>query len=370
LKFFPFELEEVVEGSTKLLVPKNRTRKGPGKRTEGFYNEGMKFNRDLAVLFLELISERESSFKVLDGLAATGAMGVRLAKEVKGLELTVNDRHPIVYELIKRNIELNNLEPENARAENRDLNALLHERRFDYIDIDPYGSPVPFLDSAFRALKRKGHIGITATDKAPLCGVYPKACYRKYLSRPIKTSYSAEIGLRILLGYCARTAAKYGLGAKPLLSYSLGHSFRIYLQVKEGAGRADETLKNMGYVCHDEKSGERFCSESVKQDHLNTGPLWTGALLDKKIVSNLKPRSHMDVKVQRFVELWEEEALAPPLFYTTDEISSLLKISPPSITRFIQELKARGFVACRTHFSPTGFKTNASIKDLEGFLRT
>jgi tRNA (guanine26-N2/guanine27-N2)-dimethyltransferase len=71
----------------------------------------------------------------------------------------------------------------------------LHGKRFHYIDIDPYGPPVPFLDHAFGALMRRAWLAVTATDKAPLCGAHPKACLRKYLGKPITTSYSDEVGL-------------------------------------------------------------------------------------------------------------------------------------------------------------------------------
>jgi tRNA (guanine26-N2/guanine27-N2)-dimethyltransferase len=359
-------MEEVVEGSTRLLVPRERTKSGPGKRSRPFYNESMRANRDVAVLVIGTIAKpRTSRLKVLDGLASTGAMGLRLASEVPGLNVTLNERDPVGCETIKRNIELNGLLSDNVSVENSDLNILLHRRRFDYIDIDPYGTPVPFLDHAFNAVLRRAWLAVTATDKAPLCGAYPKACLRKYQGKPIKTSYSDEVGLRILVGYCARTAAKYDKGIKPLVSYSFQHHFRVYMRTEEGSRRADESLKNMGYVCHDRDTGEMFCSEVEEKGCLNAGPLWIGGLLDRDTASKLKPRPYTDVAVKKLVELWREESEAHPLFYTTAEISKIKKANSPQMETILEALRSRGFTATRTHFSPTGFKTEATIEDLK-----
>ncbi|MCU0373510.1 MAG: ATP-binding protein, partial [Ignavibacteria bacterium] len=41
---------------------------------------------------------------------------------------------------------------------------------FDYIDIDPFGSPCPFLDAAIKRLSRGGILAVTATDTSALAG--------------------------------------------------------------------------------------------------------------------------------------------------------------------------------------------------------
>ena len=42
--------------------------------------------------------------------------------------------------------------------------------RFSVIDLDPYGSPTPFLDAAVQSTKEGGLMCITCTDMAVLCG--------------------------------------------------------------------------------------------------------------------------------------------------------------------------------------------------------
>lgn len=40
---------------------------------------------------------------------------------------------------------------------------------FDIVDIDPYGHPTPFFNSAISALSNYGMLGITATDGMITC---------------------------------------------------------------------------------------------------------------------------------------------------------------------------------------------------------
>ena len=45
--------------------------------------------------------------------------------------------------------------------------------------VDPFGSPVPFIQSAIRGCRRKGILAITATDTAPLAGAHAPKCRRR-----------------------------------------------------------------------------------------------------------------------------------------------------------------------------------------------
>ena len=51
---------------------------------------------------------------------------------------------------------------------------------FDFIDVDPYGSIVPYLDVALTHVKNGGYIGLTATDLSALTGSAPKKTARRY----------------------------------------------------------------------------------------------------------------------------------------------------------------------------------------------
>ena len=51
---------------------------------------------------------------------------------------------------------------------------------FDIIDLDPYGSVVPFLDAAITSVKEGGLLCITCTDTRVLCGPDLTKCFYFY----------------------------------------------------------------------------------------------------------------------------------------------------------------------------------------------
>ena len=67
----------------------------------------------------------------------------------------------------------------------------------DVIDLDPYGSASPFLDSAVQAVKHGGLMMVTCTDMGILDGNHPEACWAKYGSFPIKSHFCHEQAIRI-----------------------------------------------------------------------------------------------------------------------------------------------------------------------------
>ena len=54
--------------------------------------------------------------------------------------------------------------------------------RFDVIDLDPYGSMVPFLHSTIKAVKKNGLLCITCTDMRVLAGSDKHKCFYFYNS--------------------------------------------------------------------------------------------------------------------------------------------------------------------------------------------
>jgi tRNA (guanine26-N2/guanine27-N2)-dimethyltransferase len=78
-------------------------------------------------------------------------------------KILANDWDLEAAELIKRNFEFNNIEAERTEVTAMDAMDLMYERRklrdfYDVIDIDPYGTAAPFLDSAIQAVENGGMI--------------------------------------------------------------------------------------------------------------------------------------------------------------------------------------------------------------------
>jgi len=66
---------------------------------------------------------------------------------------------------------------------------------FDVVDLDPYGSAVPFLESALNSLADGGLLAVTFTDMAVLCARTPHVCFYKYGGAPLNKRYCHEVSL-------------------------------------------------------------------------------------------------------------------------------------------------------------------------------
>ena len=362
----------VKEGTTEVFVLSRKTsKKGPGMRQgEPFYNPAMERSRDLSVVVNQwFVSMQKKPVRLVDGLAASGIRGVRLAHEVEGdFEVTINDYDDQAFGLIEQNITHNKLT--NAVASKKNLNVLLSEEHYHMIDIDPFGSPAYFIDSAVRGISNNGIICCTATDTAALCGVYPRVCLRRYGAYPYHSPVMQEIGLRILLGFVCREAAKYDKGIEPLLCYSADYYFRLYLQVRNGKTYANRSMEMMPSL-----PIKTFIGFShMKAAKGSVGPLYMGNLQKKQVVKELRTNlfeKQLNTKsdLWRLLQMLEEEADAPPFFYTVETIASQLKVDLPKRETLFEYLRGKGFSVARTHISPTGLKTNASLKEIEAAFK-
>ncbi|MBS1264037.1 MAG: tRNA (guanine(26)-N(2))-dimethyltransferase [Methanonatronarchaeales archaeon] len=362
-------LVEVSEGATSFLVPENSLEGVPRAGEGVFYNPEMRLNRDLTVLAVRRHVERwGGEVTYLDATAGTGARGVRVAKEA-GPNVVLNDRSREAVELVRRNLGHAGLEAEVTR---RDANALMSERGFDLIDVDPFGSPAPFLDSAARSVHMHGTLCVTATDTAPLCGAHPSAGRRRYDARPLNGEHEKEVGARLLLGFVARTLARYDRAAAPLLTLYRRHYFRLFLEAERGAGRSDASLENVGYLLHcpscrrDEFARDVFNDETCGcgENRIYAGPLWTGDIHDAEFLDDLKriggeTRAPCPGEVEGLLDLTRREAGGPPLYRDFHLTASRAGASPPPMRDFLDELQGRGYVATRTHFDPEAVKTDA-----------
>lgn len=66
-------------------------------------------------------------------------------------------------------------------------------QRFTVVDLDPYGSPAPFLDAALQGVVDGGLLMVTCTDMAVLCGNHGETCYSKYGAYPVRAKFCHEM---------------------------------------------------------------------------------------------------------------------------------------------------------------------------------
>ena len=388
---FGFPTEMVNEGNVEVLVPRLKAfvreawEYAPSKAPV-FYNPAMALNRDLAVLALQAYHKLvKRELEACEPLGGCGVRGIRLAKEVEGVRrVVVNDISSKATTLVEFNVKLNNL-ADKVSVANEDANLLLSRhaaprKRFDYVDVDPFGSPVPYMDSALRALRNGGLLALTATDMAPLCGVHPKACIRKYGGKPLRTEYCHELAVRLLAGCLASMAAKHGIGVSPLFSYSDYNYVRTYAMTSYGAKQADKSIQEMGFILHcfscfhrESLKGltsllRRDCPECGSKLQV-AGPLWLDSLWDDKFCSKLSDEVEArnlpnKAKIRNLLMLITKEIEAPITYYAIDKLCDEFNLPVPSLSRVFTELEKGGFQAVPTHFNRKAVRTDASATAL------
>jgi len=390
-----FPTETINEGNVKALVPRLEAfAKLPSdyapSKAPVFYNPVMELNRDLAVLTLQAYQRTIChEIAVCEPLTGCGLRGIRFAAEVEGVKKVVmNDISEKAFLLASFNVQSSGL-ARKATVKHEEANLLLSRysaphRRFDAIDIDPFGSPVRFLDSAVRALRDGGFIALTATDMAPLCGVHPRACIRKYGGKPLRTEYCHELAARLLAGCLATTAAKQDIGVNVVFSHRAEHYVRTCATIKYGAKNADESIKNMGYLLHCFKCFHREkqsmftvqrserCSKCGSKLHI-AGPLWLGRLFDSRFVRLMENEAnHRKLgsgrKIQGMLAIIKTEVEAPITYYVVDKLCDSLNLPVPSVKKVIEALTREGFQAYPTHFSSRGIRSNAPASKLREIL--
>jgi len=360
-------MKEIKEGNVKLLVPDVKI----PEYGSVFYNSKMAFDRNVSVCVCDLIPRilGKGNLVALDALSATGIRALRYKKENR-IETWANDCNPKAIKLIEENAKRNKIKME---VTEKDANALVREKRFDFVDIDPFGSPIGFIDSASASLGRKGFLAITATDTAPLCGTYPHVSERRYGIKSMKTDYYNELGLRILLSSVMRIFAMHEKVFIPYLSYSRLHYFRIYGKVEKGVKKVNEELKEFHYVSHCFKCGwrnlelEKICPECGAKTEfckIYLGKIQNSNFLEK-LVERLEKR--MFVQEEKFAKgIMEEESL--PLYYDLHYLYKKTGKQPEKMDKTMEKIKEKGFRVSRTHFCPTAVKTNASFSEIKELI--
>jgi tRNA (guanine26-N2/guanine27-N2)-dimethyltransferase len=349
----------------------------------------MEFNRDLTILAFQAYQRMVNhEISICDPLTSQGIRGVRFAAEIEGVKrVLISDINERAFKLAKHNVQLNGLE-DVVEVKHKDANALLScnaspKKRFDIVDVDPFGTPAPYLDSAFRAIRNNGLVASTATDLAPLCGVHAKACIRKYGGRPLRTEYCHELAIRLLVGCTATLAAKHDIGIRVVFSHSSEHYVRAYTQISYGAKKADESVKQLGFILncfncfHREATHQPFgslqCPEcGSKMDY--AGPLWTGSIFDADFIESMNKENKSvafknSARITRLLALTKEEASAPMTYFVVDKLSGKLGLPSPSIQAFANALRANGYQAAQTHFSTRGLRTDAPALTLHKLLK-
>jgi len=362
----------------------------PAEEEDGpkvFYNSKMSLNRDLAILFASSHFPAYRQLRICDPMTGSGVRAVRYVLETPNvLSVLAADTEPRTVETAQATARLNGAESKTTVVES-DANVLLANHvneRFDLVDLDPFGSPAPFFENALRATLDGGVLAATATDMGPLTGARASACARKYGIRPVRSEFEKEMAVRILAACICMTAGRLKLGIEIVFSHASDHYARICARVSKGTGLANLSARSLGFVeycptclrraARDKlESIETSCEDCTGNTRIG-GPIWLGPIWDEPTVKHMIERtpllqSSRLSEVQEILACISEEQNAPALHYTTDAFSRRLTLRPPAMSRVLNALHEAGFSATRTHFNPTGFRTDASCMEITSILR-
>ncbi|KAF4094423.1 hypothetical protein AMELA_G00015190 [Ameiurus melas] len=355
-----------------------------------------------------VVGERcEEGLCVLEGLAASGLRSIRFALEVPGLKrVTANDFSAKAADLITRNTHHNNV-THLMETQNRDASILMYEARgknarYDVIDLDPYGSPAPFLDAAVQAVSEGGLLCITCTDMAVMAGNSGETCYSKYGSVSVKSKYCHEMALRIILHSLDQRANVYQRYIQPLLSVSVDFYIRVFIRVRTGQATVKNSASKQAlvYNCvgcgafHLQRMGKKTSQgKNMKysaatgppvgescpycgQRHQLGGPIWAEPIHDVEFVQKVlravsgnPSRFGTSKRIEGVLSMVTEELQDVPLYYVLDQLSSTIHCNTPSMLQFRSAVLNAGYRVSLSHACKNAVKTNAPAAVLWDIMR-
>jgi tRNA (guanine26-N2/guanine27-N2)-dimethyltransferase len=318
-------------------------------------------DRDLGVAFAQALVPSESGGRTgWEMTSATGVRGLRLLRESGAFRaFTFSEANPEASRVLRENVA----RLAGATAVEADARVVPTGAPFDYVDLDPYGTPAPFVPTALSSVRLGGVVAVTATDMMVLAGAQPTACWVRYGARPVRGRLGPEGGLRILLAYLAREAEILDRSIRPMLAYARDHYVRAYVEVN---ARGDSAAP-VDLIDPESWSGPWV------GDHGPYGPLWLGPLFDAPFVARLQvpEGAARSREVERFLSrLKEEVTVDRPFYFESNVLAARLELpSPPSLASLQQGLRSLGFRAARTHARPEGFRTDAPRDVVEQLAR-
>ncbi|QLG74549.1 hypothetical protein HG535_0G04320 [Zygotorulaspora mrakii] len=443
----PEDYNIVKEGTAEILFP---------KKESVFYNPIQQFNRDLSVCCIKawdnlygqdfrakkrrknrkgslskVEEEQESDnsrkrrklednkveeskaqppvtpyIKILEALSATGLRAIRYAQEIPNVkEIIANDLIPDAVDSIQRNVEFNHVQ-DLVKPNLDDANVLMYRNKanntkYHVIDLDPYGTVTPFVDSALQTIEEDGLMLVTCTDLSVLAGNgYPEKCFALYGGVNMVSHESThESALRLVLNLLSQSAAKYKKTIEPLLSLSIDFYVRVFIKVKtspievknlqsktmityhcsqcgsyhsQPLGRASERLTRKGkpYTKYSVAQGPpvdgkcQFCGGTY---HL-AGPMFGGPLHNKEFIDEvlrINREEHNDSvygtrkRIEGMLTLAKNELPDASFYFSPNHLSSILKLQVPPLKKIVAGLGSLGYNCSLTHAQPSSLKTDA-----------
>ncbi len=340
-----------------------------------FLNPLSRFPRDMSVSILSCFTGKKT---LLDSTAATGIRGIRYAKELGFEDVTFLDINEEANKSVIKNMEVNGVTG-NALNQSIQHFANTSEMRFDIIDLDPFGSPVPNLYDLMKVSRDGTLLLISATDTAVLCGAQPRACIKLYGSVPLHDELCHESGIRILVAHAAKVAAQFNFGIEVVFSFFYRHMVRIAILLRHGAAAADFSIDKIGYAYHckqcrnvDTRKGPFTDSNKCSfcgGNYVVGGGMWIGNLYDPEVklksIDYFKRAGFPDSGICDIIS----GEIDLPFFYSLPVLTRIAHLPSVSPRVVVELLKGEGFLASLTHMEKESVKTNADMATLLSTIR-
>jgi tRNA (guanine26-N2/guanine27-N2)-dimethyltransferase len=444
----------IEEGQAKIVFPSENT---------VFYNKVQVFNRDLSILIIQTYIDRQlqeqkerhelklrryqerlaaanappepepegteedigrpkkerpppidpgefkaEGLRVFEALSASGLRSIRYFKEIQGLHSVVaNDLSAAAVETIKKNVLFNGLTAEQVIPSQGDANLVMmiatsQGKQYDVVDLDPYGSAIPFLDCAVQAACDGGLLLVTCTDMAVICGgSNAQKCFARYGAMPGQGNACHDMAVRIVLQAIERSATKLGRHIEPLISMSIDFYLRVAVRVHQSNAGANTSAckQSMVYTCSQcgsyafqslgmaksrDNNGKfgpgsgppvnQTCDECGGH-HKMGGPIWSAAMHDSSFVREMlakleanKDKFASAVRLKGNLSVVAEE-LPVPLMLDIPAMCRILKCTLPPGESLRSALIHGGYAVSQTHTDQKGIKTTAPYAFIWDVLR-
>lgn len=343
-----------------------------------FYNPQAKLTRDVSIA-VESAACNQGMLRVrtmLDIMAGIGARGLRVAKESERFEdVHLNDLNTDAVQLARRAAKLNSVTRfcHFTSVPVEDFSRK-HQTTYGIVDLDPFGSPAPYLHDCVKLLADGGILQVGATDSTVLSGLYPHIALERYGAISAKTSYAKELGARILLRSIAIIAKTANFEVEPLICHTSHHYTRVYVKLKRKKGASIEVPSETASLC--DRCGNLWneelgtCSgDCLESYQAEVGPFWNGSLHDKDFVEHSIREAEIRNlnRAVKVLNLASGEIDMPRFYFNLDELARKMRAASVKVTSVVTMLQEEGYRASPTVFDTKSVKTNASyavMKDL------
>ncbi|AQK68044.1 putative tRNA (guanine(26)-N(2))-dimethyltransferase 2 [Zea mays] len=322
--------------------------------------------------------------KVLEALAASGLRAIRYAVEVDGIgEVTAVDNNEAAVEACKKNIQHNGslasskVVPHHADAR---VYMLTHPKEFDVVlpsfyfhvcflcfqhhgykvDLDPYGSPAAFLDSAVQCVADGGILMCSATDMAVLAGGNAEVCFSKYGSYPLRGKHCHEMALRILLA-CIEDKENIAVPnfrlTLPEVCSECGHQFVMGGPL-------------WSYPIHDKVWAASILSDiHAMREAYPAYPKISAILSSVSEVMSFSSAVHNATDIDGKIGKIDHELLEAPLFVSLHNLCAILKCTTPTMVMLQCAIRNAGYQVSGSHVDPLALKTDAPMSVIWDIMR-